>query len=271
MLGSMFGTALLPVLALSAIPSSSARTPYTPACNDGERERALCRTQKGVARFCQTDTGLSYRFGTLGAKPELDLDQTAVALRDTGPDAEQVAFWARNVVNDEGTWRYTVVIDRTEDQFDGRLLVSKNGKTVATIPCKGSVGADLTELEALEKAVGTAPRDLASWIGSWERLDEETKGDADLTLTPKGDGLAITGVSTLPIYETVHIAEFGGDEGAAVAKPTSEGLPTTLQLKAHCTVDLKWVGPGEILVTDSGDCGGHAVTFTGRYRRTFGS
>ncbi len=261
----MLGSVPAAVLALSAVPTSFAVTPVTPPCPGDQTVRVACTVKGGkVARFCQTPTGLSYAFGTLGATPELALDQTAVTFHDTGPDAQQVQFSARNVVKDEGTWRYTVVVDRTEDQFDARLFVEKDGSTVANLACRPPVSADLTALEALEKAVGTAPRDLASWAGRWERVEGEAKGDADLTLTPEPKGLSITGMSTLPIYETVHVAELQG-----VAGPRSDGLPTSLQLKAHCTVDLTWVGPGEIAVTDTGDCGGQAVTFTGRYRRVF--
>ena len=169
----MFLSGLLPLLAVAAIPTSSAAP-----CADGERVRFACPTKRGVARFCQTEAGLTYRFGP-DAKPELTLDTTAVGFRPTGPDGQQVLFWARNPVKGEGMWRYTAVVDRTEDQFEGRVVVSKSGAAVATLPCTGPVQADLTELDALEKALAAAPSDLTAWIGRWERVGE----DADLTLT----------------------------------------------------------------------------------------
>jgi hypothetical protein len=52
-------------------------------------------------------------------------------------------------------------------------------------------------------------------------------------------------------------------------RPENADVLTALTSKAHCTVLLTWNAPGTITVKDSGNCGGHDVTFDGSYRRTY--
>ncbi|MEZ4316792.1 MAG: hypothetical protein R3F61_04800 [Myxococcota bacterium] len=228
-------------------------------CKANERNRFTCSVGKGkTASVCEIGGALSYRFGKPG-QVELTLprpggDGFAIARRSTGEDSE---IHVASVWNDGH--RYAIVSERTEDQFEGRVVVRKGAEVVVSLPCKGQPTVDFTEIAGRfegDKAAHTA------WIGTWEA----ESGEASITITevPAADegapaSLHATGEATWHgAGDNVHTGEIDG------ALASADGAFTMTE---PCSVKLQRMVADTLYVEDDGRCGGMNVTFSGTYFR----
>lgn len=230
---------------VAAPPTTTAKAtsiPVTPKCTTGERVRLQCTVKGGKQlALCQGEKGLTYRFGKDTAELVSDGPFTASRVR-SGEDAE-----THTVAFEREGHTYAVVSDRTEDQFEARIEVAKDGVRIASIPCTTIEGVDFTELKL------PAPAN-AAYVGTWG------EGESTLTITQKDGGLHVEGESYWHGANPgqIHIGEVNGpltldgDE----ARYSKDGCTLTAQIRGTA-----------LWVEDDKRCGGVNVTFDGTYTR----
>lgn len=221
-------------------------------CEDGESPRFACEVKGGrVAALCVAPDGAVYRFGAPGAV-ELRVPAAGrgavveAGHRATGPDAAATVF---SLWNDGH--RYALAVDRTEDAFEGRVVVRQGAEALATLPCTGPVSADTTGLPG---AFGGDPSSATAWVGTWSGPDGE------LVIREAGGGLQVKGQALW--HGGGGVVHDGQVEGAlartgATARYASEGCELTLERTAPDTLEAK----------DNLRCGGMNVTFEGTWHR----
>jgi hypothetical protein len=218
-------------------------------CEEGTTTRFACEVAGGkVAALCQGPQGLAYRFGP-PEQAELRVPSSGwsttvtASQRTTGPDAATTVF---SVVNDGH--RYALVVDRTEDQHEGRVVVRKGSKALATLACVGPVTADTTELP-------TAPRSPDDWVGTWDGPTGQLRIDGS------AEGLVLT--------EGTAVWHGGGGrvhDGRVTGPLQGKGDSYQVTQEA-CELSLTMAGPDLLEVDDNLRCGGLNVTFGGTYHR----
>lgn len=221
-------------------------------CEGGETARFQCGVAGGkVAALCETEAGAVYRFGAPGAV-ELQVPKAGYTTaleaghRSTGEDAATSVFSLWN----EGH-RYALVAERTEDQFEGRVVVRKGAKVLATLACTGPVAADTTGLPG--RFVGDA-KAVTSWVGQWEGPDGGmVLSDVDGALVVEGQALWHGGGGR------VHDGQIAGALAAHDGGWRYAG--------DGCEVTLKRTSPDVLEASDNLKCGGLNVSFAGTYHR----
>jgi hypothetical protein len=210
-------------------------------CADGERVRVQCTTAKGAKlALCQTDAGWSYRYGAQAVELSHDGPFWTTRIR-RGPDGE-----VRTVGFEREGHTYAVVVARTEDQFDVRIDVAKGGKVLASLPCGGLQGVDLTEI-----ALPAPP--ASSWVGTW------SGPTGSLTIAASGDTLSVQGDAAWHgASGQVHTGELDG--------PLRADGDALVYQKDGCEARLGREG-GRLWVSDNLKCGGMNVSFEGTYAR----
>jgi hypothetical protein len=218
-------------------------------CPDGGRLRLHCPVKGGKElAICEEKAGLVYRFGKAGT-PELQLRGGTLSHRRTGADSERhlASFW-------NAGHRYAVAVDRTEDQFEARLVVRKGATQLTTVACREPVSVDFTETAGRFVEPASA---RTAWIGAWDR-----GGDARLTIAEKDGKLHV--VEGLALFhmgpDNVHTGEVRG-----VLTDAGGGTRTVTQ--GDCTLTLEWMAPGQLRAGDNGRCGGLNVRFDGEFWR----
>ena len=143
---------LAPALALLALSTASARAADASMCLPDERPLFACRTANdkqlavcASADLSATAGSLQYRFGRPGAielaHPAPGADWRALTragrLEFSGGGGAWLAFA-------NGAYRY-VVYTAIGSDWGGRagVVVQKNGRRVAHLPCRGEVGSEL--------------------------------------------------------------------------------------------------------------------------------
>ena len=234
------------------------RTPEFPVqglCRAGERARMWCDVKGSkTLSVCEAGGALTYRFGT-PVNIELELPKAgseadvSVSQRRPGEDREIVvySFW------NEGH-RYAAEVVRTEDQFEGRVMVRKGSKKLAVVLCTGNVSGDLTQLDTIRASDLTRPWAM---VGTW------SSGDNAINIDISDDGLAITEA------EAIWIGANPGQVHTGEAAGLLQQSGTTLRYnKDGCEMTLQPTGADTMTVTDNLGCGGMNVTFEGEYHRT---
>ena len=238
-------------------PIAPPRTPAFPTqglCKAGERTRMSCDVKGNkTLSVCEVGGALHYRFGT-PIKLELELPKAGseadvtVSKRRPGEDREIVVY---------GFWndghRYAAEVVRTEDQFEGRVIVRKGSKKLTSVVCVGDVSGDLTELNTVK--AGDLKRPWAM-IGTW------TAGENAINIDAQGDGLQITEAEAIWIGANpgqVHTGEAAG--------PLQQSGTFLRYSQDGCEMTLTPTGPDSMTVTDNLGCGGMNVTFEGEYHR----
>lgn len=224
-------------------------------CRAGERTRLSCDVKGNkTLSVCEGNNTLTYRFGT---STTLDLElpkagsekDVTLSRRVPGSDREIVVYGFWN----EGH-RYAAEVVRTEDQFEGRVIVRRGVKKLSVVLCTGDVSADLTDQSDAFKG---DPSDRWSWIGSW------SSGDNAINIDGKGLGLAITEAEAFWIGANpgqVHTGEAAG--------PLTKAGKTYRYSTDGCEMTLTPAGPDRMTVEDNLGCGGLNVSFSGEYHRT---
>jgi hypothetical protein len=217
-------------------------------CESNERMRFQCtvRGDKTVA-LCEQGEQLAYRFGRPGAV-ELEVAKPfEISRQSTAADAEThvASVW------NEGH-RYAVVVERTEDQFEGSVVVRKGAEEVVTLACIDQPAADFTELGA---QYAGAPERVEAWVGEW------AASVGGVTITHHDGAFYLKGTATWQGMApgVINVGELDGVAARASAD--------RLQYTAGCEVTLLRTGPDQLTATDDYSCGGHNVTFSGEYRR----
>lgn len=221
-------------------------------CADGASPRFACAVKGGkVASLCVADDGAVYRFGAPDAV-ELRVPAEGrgavveASHRTTGADAATSVF---SLWNDGH--RYALVVDRTEDQFEGRVVVRKGAEALVTLPCTGPVSADTTGLPG---AFVGSPEASSAWVGTWSGPDGE------LVIRATDGGLAVKGQALWHgAGGVVHDGVVDGplQREGATARYTSEG----------CELTLVRTGPDTLEADDNLRCGGLNVSFSGAWHR----
>ena len=220
-------------------------------CPDGARLRLHCPVEGGKqVSVCEEGQQLVYRFGKAGAEqPELELKKATLSHRRTGPDSERhvVSFW-------NAGHRYAVAVDRTEDQFEARVVVRKGAKALATLHCTAPISVDFTETSGRFGSNSVQP---TSWLGEWTQGEE-----ASLRIVENDGQLVVEeGFAVYHMSETnVHTGEVQG--------PLQDDKPGVKLVKEHeCELKLRWAGPDHLVADDNLKCGGLNVRFMGDFWR----
>lgn len=246
-------------------------------CHAREHVRFSCSVGGGkVVSLCDSADGLSYRFGRvkqielqLPAEGErADTVPFELSRRTLGEDAELHVLTVWN-----GAFRYAIHSERTEDMFEGGLVVRDLAKVVATLPCAGQPTVDFTGTTGRHEGSLDDPR---AWVGVWKGEGVE----AELTVAPpppdpkaKGDvpadpfaTLAVTGEATWHgAGDVIHTGEVDGPlvrEGREMKLVRSDDPDAD-----GCALTLRRMVANTLYVEDNGQCGGMNVTFTGTYHR----
>lgn len=243
-----------------AVPAPAPSAPFQATgsaighCTAEERMRFSCPMKGGkILSLCEAPAGLSYRFGAPGAL-ELRIPSEGYSAsfersrQSRGEDAERVTTSAWN----DGH-RYAVVVDRTEDQFEGSLGVRKGAEKLASLTCAGDVAADLTDLDG--RFGGDSSTDTA-WIGEWSGME------AELVVEARAGGLHVTGTSTWHGRNPgqIHTGELDGP---------LKRIDATHLTYAHegCELTLTWKSADTLEGKSNTGCGGVNTTFSWEYVR----
>jgi len=223
-------------------------------CVAGETARFSCGVKGGkTVSLCAKGAAMTYRFGKPGG---IELSVLRAAGSDGAWEVSQQALGADSERHIASVWndgyRYAVVADRTEDQFEGKVVVRQGVKKIATLTCLDQPIVNFTELGS---DFGGDPSSPNSWVGRWD------VGTASFTITHDADGFHL--VDGMAFYEGMN----GRNTGEASGPLKRQTTHTLIHESDGCSITLARSGPDLIDGTDNLGCGGMNVTFMGDYRR----
>jgi hypothetical protein len=198
----------------------------------------------------------------------LGLGETALSARAVGPEVARSSF----LKDGDGCPGEAAACRRSAYLVPGDVVVL--GETAGAYGCVsfiGEGGRASTGWMALS-ALRPVPEVPADWAGQWQSGPEQS-----IAITQEGGKLRLRGDATWGASDPARVRRGGVNIGEFTARAAPEGnrlaftageetLPYEGGDDYDCRLRMERLGP-YLAVRDTGNCGGHNVSFTGLYRR----